>query len=149
MQTLSLLINTEFSFNENNQIKILRNANPDNAFKIEPDGIWLDASLIASGNGFVDGGGAFLRIGFKTPFDYGTASRPYPQPGRIVANNTVHRFYTAEENGSIIDLRSQIDFVLPGDIVRVPATDDKFTYKLVTAISEDPYSITYATLGTW
>lgn len=149
MQVLSLLINTELSFNEHNQVKILRNTDPDNAFKIEPDGIWLDASLIASGNGFVDGGGAFLRIGFKTPFDYGTASKPYPQPGRIVANNTVHRFYTTNSQGTIVDLRPNIDFVLPGDIVRFPAENDQFTYKLVTAIVTDPYSITYQTLGTW
>lgn len=143
MQTLSLLIGPEFGFNRENQIVILRDVDANNAFQLESDGIYLDASLIASGNGFVDQGGSFLRIGYKSPFGWTT------DPGRITANNTVHRFYTEDSEGNITDLRTNIDVLLPGDIVREPASDNKFKYKLVRNVTTDPYVVTYVTLGTW
>lgn len=151
---ISLNSDLQFSYGEI-EIKVSPDAN--NVFQVKSDGIFLDESLISTGAGFVDQSGSELRIGYYGPFD-GMSGGSYPIPGRVSANNIVHRFFTADSTGVAPSNWRSTDVVLSGDIFRVPVSGTStYNYYLVTntttGSSLTGYTnngvLSYVLLGTW
>lgn len=156
MMTLKIAIKPDLGFQSNGEITIKRSSTLNNAFTLKSNGIFLDQSLISSGEGFIDQNGDGLRIGYLGPFDSKSGST-YPSPGRISANNIVHRTFTTQTaSGAPITWRS-VDVVLPGDITRYPVGDDTYEYLLVTNTTTgsssngfvDNQVLDVVSLGTW
>jgi len=131
MKKLTLSLNTDLCINAGD-IDIAVSPAANNAFQLKADGIFINDELVSTGEGFVDQTSDGMRIGFLGPFD-GKVNGQYPVPGRVSANNTVHRTWTAEPE-TVPDKFRPVDTVLPGDIIREPS-DDKYKYYLVTNVT--------------
>ena len=122
--------------NDLHKIKVRRSNNSKNAFELKDDGIFMDETYVSAGNGFKDQKSTGLSIGWVTEYNW-TDTPNYS--GHITASSIVHRVFTARahtadtpKTGMLIDFRSKIDFIAPGDIVRVPTEDGtKYAYYLV------------------
>lgn len=118
------------------KIKVRRSNNSNNAFELKDDGIFMDETYVSAGNGFKDQTSTGLRIGWMTEYERTTEPT---HTGHISASSIVHRVFTAKAHTAdtpktymLIDFRAKIDFISPGDIVRVPTEDGtKYAYYLV------------------
>ena len=160
MSKISLHTYNDIGVNESGQLEIKVSPDDGNALGILADGLYVE-NLGTNSKGFVDqSSGNMIRIGFKGAYDFLNSDGSYPQPGRVSATNTVHHFYTMEsESGPIQGFRKDLDYVLPGDLIRVNKGDGKYEYRLVTdvTVSSDTNSSqyegnavrNYVVLGTW
>lgn len=106
----------------------------DNAIQIKTStnkGLFVDKSLVTSGNGFVNQIGSMMRIGYVSGYDKSTS---YSDSGRVTANNVVHRVFTSVD-GNWVDFRVGIDCFKPGDMFRVPRSESTCEYFLITETS--------------
>ena len=132
MLNLTLDLNSDLTF-DYGAITIACSSDSNNAFELKSDGIFLNKNLISSGAGFIDQTGEGVRIGFLGPF-YGLVNGEYPSPGRVSANSTVHRVFTATDPSSTPTGWRTVDTVLPGDILRCP-NGTKYDYYLITNVT--------------
>lgn len=133
MLKIELTLNSDLKF-DGNKIAIAKSADSGNAFELKSDGIYLDKTLISSGVGFIDQSGTSVRIGFIGLFD-GLNAGQYPEPGRVSATNTVHRFFDSVTTTQPTVGWRNVDTILPGDLIRIP-NQSKYDYYLVTNVTE-------------
>ena len=98
-------------------------------------GLYIDKSLLSTQKGLIDQSGSFMRVGYQS--GYATSIN---KTGLVTVNNVVHRIFTSV-NDVIIDFRSAVDTIKPGDIVRVPRStsltaSDACEYFLITKTTE-------------
>ncbi len=106
----------------------------DNAIQIKTTtdkGLFVDKSLVTSGDGFINQSGSMMRIGYVSGYDKSTS---YSDSGRVTTNNVVHRVFTLV-GGKWVDFRVGIDCFKPGDRFRAPRRESTCEYFLITETS--------------
>ena len=120
MIVLNLCLNSDMYINELNQVcyKLSPNTNTKpNAFLFK-NGLWIDKDLVSTQRGLIDQTGYMVRVGYAS--GYATSMT---KQGRVSVNNPIHRIFTSVDD-KIINFRSSVDTIKPGDIVRVPRSAD-------------------------
>lgn len=139
---INLLLNTDLSIDSDNKwIDVEISPEEGNVIEMKSDGLYLPSTGLVDMGPIPNQGGDGLRVGFKGPFDYGTASKPYPQSGRISLNNYIHRNFI-RSNGSMVNYQSR-DAILPGDFITVLTNGVETDLLVVTQVYEGDSSIGY------
>ena len=122
----------ELGLNAFNQLSVKTVGANDNTFSIEEDGLYVSARPGADGTGGTGYEGTYtdegIRLGYQNPFNDNTA------PRRFTLMHYVHRLYdSANDSGSsLVNFRSDVDYVLVGDMYRVNQNNGTWKYFLVT-----------------
>lgn len=141
---------------ETHQLSVKISEYQGNTLTIKSNGLYAQASKGVDGSvgeGYTKQQQEGTRVGYAGPFELTSDNLV---DGRACVTNIAHRVFTTNnKDGSSLDgFRSEVDYVLVGDLYRVP-NGEQYDYYLVTRTSSDsggaPGNVVKSSefLGTW
>lgn len=156
MSTIVLDLDNDIIIDSENQLSVKISEDPGNTLVLKSDGLYAHAPKGVdgrTGQSYPRQQQDGIRIGYCGPFNLTDGNLV---DNRVSVTNIVHRTFDSNdaEGSSLQGFRPNVDYVLVGDMYRVP-NGDKYDYYLITRTSSDndgsPGNIVKSSsfIGTW